>query len=279
MKRTLILILAVCLAGCSPVASPAQATAAMATQVQAELQRILGDATQPAAPAPAEDGAPPKLTLPTAAPLPTSTFFRIGTPPPTQAGLIEIPSPAPRTATPEESPGLRFSGRGDSLLDIDLAPLEGSGLLHAVYNGGGDFAIQSFDGAGLLVDTLAQTNGAYDGWRVLDLRPDQVTRQLQVRAQDDWQLEIWPLSAAREVSATGTANGEGDTVLSIDGVAGIVTVRGNSDGQSLAVRAYGDSGYKSLVETDQALDASYDLEAGTHYLEIITLGGWQIELR
>lgn len=139
----------------------------------------------------------------------------------------------------------------------------------------GYFGIESYDDAGEQVDLLVNTTDPYEGIVLMDLRNDEMTTRLQVTADDDWYIEIRPISSERRVSAPGAINGTGDEVFILDGDPDTAHIVGNAESRYFGVWAYGDSSNLLVNETDP-VDSRVIVSRDALLFEVTAVGGWEI---
>jgi hypothetical protein len=230
--------------------------------------------------APAEDKAPtntlvPSKTKPPPSPAgPTDTLAPTNTPFPTN-------TPAPtNTPTPPPEP-VFFDGTGDAVIDIDLEPMSGYAVAHIVGNSTSrHMAVQSFDANGNPVDLLVNTTDPYDGFRPVDFYERETTVRLQVTATGPWQITLYPITPEhnRVIDVPGTYSGVGDDVTFLEGgIPDMANIKGNQSSRHFAVISYNGGG-DLLVNTTDPYEGSVILHKDTIVLEIVSAGGWSIEI-
>lgn len=195
-------------------------------------------------------------------PTPSSTPLPTNTPIPT---VTNTPLPQPVT----------LSGNGDSVVDV---PWDGPGILTITHNGGGNFAIQSYDANNNYMDLLVNTIGNYQGTVPLDLLDREDTARFQITAGGSWQIVVSPLISARAFELPAVITGVGDDVVIIRG-GNADTVAANNQGNSnFAVWSYSGSGRDLVFNEIAPYTGTALLKSDTFLLVIVAQGDWTLDI-
>lgn len=216
---------------------------------------------------------PVNTLKPTDAPLPTDTPLPTNTPPP-----ADTPTPAvTSTSTPAPEP-IELKGNGPDVVDIDKGAYAAFALISGNFGDAGYFSVTSFT-AGGQENLLVNTTDSYVGERPIDFLDGEVTKRFQVEADGEWKITVFPLGAARRINAPGLLEGEGDSVLIIDGSPDVALISGNSGSQYFSVTGYSSASTDLLVNTTDPYNGKVILDPGAVILEIAAIGPWSITLQ
>lgn len=228
---------------------------------------------------------------PTASVAPTATATVVWWPSATPTDVWEPwPTATPTdawwpTATSEPQPTATsqpalYSGSGDSVVSVAKAP--GPMLARVSGNEAGlYFGVTAYDAANDYVSLLVNTADPYSGLCPLDFNTDKNTARLEVEATGPWQIELLPLSAARQLSVPGTLTGTGDEVIRLVGNApDMATISGNAAGLYFGVISYDGGGdYCDLmVNVADPYSGTMIVRSCSEYLEIAAVGAWTVQV-
>jgi hypothetical protein len=221
-----------------------------------------------------------KTISPTDTPGPTSIPIPTETPGPTNTSVLTKNPEPTLTSTPLPGP-VKLSGKGDSVVDIDMKKIGGIGIAHIIGNKSSSFfAVQNYDAAGKRIDLLVNTTDPYDGYVPLDFLDGQHTTRLEINATGDWTIELIPLQSGHELKVPGTLKGKGDEVLLLrGGKPDTVKIVGNKSSGFFAVQSYDLSGYDLLVNTTDPYDGTVILSRDAIILVIKASDDWTIEIK
>lgn len=194
---------------------------------------------------------------PSATPLPTNTPIPTAT---------NTPLPQPVT----------LSGSGDSVVDVLW---DGPGILTITHNGGGNFAIQSYDANNNYMDLLVNTIGNYQGTLPLDLLDREDTARFQITAGGSWQIVISPLVSARVFELPAVITGVGDDVLIIRGGNADTIAADNQGNGNFAVWSYSSSGRDLVFNEIAPYTGTALLKSDTFLLVIVAQSNWTLDIK
>lgn len=220
-----------------------------------------------------EDAAPASenTKAPFDTPEPTETKAPTNTPEPT-----DTPEPtATSTAAPQP---VELTGTGDQIVDLSL-PFD-VGVVHAVYTGGGNFAITSYDVNNEMVDLLVNVIGAYDGHVALNFMDGEDAKRLEIMASGPWTLTIYPIAEEymHQCQVPGPCTGSGDDVILFVGGKPDTAVFKHSGSSNFAVLSYG-SGYPDLLINEiGAYEGTVMFSNGSVIMEIQADGAWEAQI-
>ncbi len=178
---------------------------------------------------------------------------------------------------PEHPDPVVVVGVGDQVVNVDKP--NDYYLADITYDGGGHFAIWSYDAAGNRIDLLANTVGSYQGRVTVDIRDNEDTAALEVTASGPWSVTYYPFSAAR-VEAASVITGSGDDVFLLTPQTTGLTIgefSTNGDGY-FGVWGWGDRGRDLLVNKVGPYTGQTVIEPGTGLFEVSADGPWSITI-
>ena len=145
------------------------------------------------------------------------------------------------------------------------------------------FTVTNYDANGESIDLLVNTLDPYDGYRPLDWLDRQCTAMFEVQAVGPWTIEILPYArfwanTAWHLSVPGVLEGNGDTILVLDGEPRRATITGNEVGDFFAVFAWSERGPDLLVNEIDPYTGTVLVGKNTFGLEIQAIGPWTISL-
>lgn len=227
------------------------------------------------------------------APSPTATpqivegtaIVRVTQPPePTNTPrLISTPSPAP-TATPApiQKP-IVLTGSGSAVVDVDKTSQ--SVLVHITGNAASrHFAVTNYGAGNKKYDLLVNTTDPYDGIRPLDFLDQEHTTRFEVKAADDWTIEIVPLDwdrfrdEGRLVVVPGGYSGTGNDVFFVEGDCDTATIAGNDAGRYFGIHAWYSNGRDLLVNTTDPFQGTVLMTKDTFAVEVVAVGSWSMDI-
>jgi hypothetical protein len=170
---------------------------------------------------------------------------------------------------------IELTGTGPSVVDID----KGNYPAIAMIEGGSSaslFSVVAHDANSDLPNSLVTALSTYKGIRPLDVEPGSLTIRLEIEAKGDWAITILPVTAAEVLTVPGTYEGEGDTVLILEGTADTATITGGVDGSLFSVVGHGGSFPDSMVTALEPYEGKVVIEPETVLLEIVAPGEWSI---
>jgi len=154
----------------------------------------------------------------TSFPTPTSTFTLTFTPTNTNTPKPTNTKRPTNTPTPKPEP-IIFEGSGDDVIQFDK--WDGPAIVDAVREGGGHFAITSYDKDGEYLELLVNTIGPYQGKVSMDLLGfgDTNATMLEISASGPWQISIYPFDRdyQNQVSVPGSYENNTDDLVVVDG--------------------------------------------------------------
>ena len=178
---------------------------------------------------------------------------------------------------------LEFTGKGNAVFYIDK--WEGPALIHIVYEPNREYEMFSVMGGG--PSFFVASDERYDGVRLIDILPGLQTESIEVSAESEWFIEIFPLSAEhitnRLITNPQTFQGIGDDVIFISpGENYQAIIKGNSRSTNFFVMAFQDdigpyTGTDLLVNTIDPYEGTIDIPNETTALQIEAVGPWSIE--
>ncbi len=190
------------------------------------------------------------------------------------------PTPSPSTPTPASLPPQEIlTGSGDSVININKWP--GPALIHLTGNStSGFFSVTRFDADNnQLSAPLVFTTEPYEGFRLLDLDPDDHTARFEIKAEGDWQIEIFPLSTARTLIIPGSIEGSNDDVISLTGgTPDVATITGNAEESFFSIIPHGGLFSIPLVFTTEPYIGQVIIDSEIILLEIQARGDWTISI-
>ena len=176
---------------------------------------------------------------------------------------------------------LEFAGKGNAVFETEK--WEGPALIHITYTPIRQYELFSVKGDGFYVGSFEP----YDGVRLLDFFPGLHTDRIEVSAESEWLVEIYPISieyiADRLISSPQIYLGNGDDVLFIEqGENYRAIIKGNSIGTNFIIDGYWDdfgpyTGWDLLVNTIDPYEGTVDIPEQTNALQIQAVGQWTIE--
>jgi len=247
-KVLLLVIVLVLLSACGPNEPPPTPTPIDVSALQtAAVQTVVAGVNQTAT-----------ASAPTNTPKPTNTH---------------IPTP---TNTPLPNP-LTFIGQGDNILDFDK--WNDPALLHIKNIGYGNFAVWNYDKDGNKIDLLVNTIGNYEGYLPLDFLDGEQTTRLEIKADGQWVVEIYPfdIQYLHVLDLPGKYNGSGDDVLVIRKNPDIAQFDCQISG-NFAVWAYGASGRDLVVNEIAPYSGKVILSKDAFILVVKAPGAWSVEI-
>lgn len=257
--RYLILVLAFALAACQAAPTlPVSPTLSASTTTPAPTSTL-----------------PPPPSATSAPPAPTPTLYISRTPFPT---VTHYPTRTPRpTKTPMPPPApLALTGKGDSVIDLDLAPFGGRALFQIDNSGSGYFGVAALDDQNqvdaLLVNAVAPYSGivAYGYW-------DEPAHRLQVSAAGPWSITILPETMARVCQTREPCTGTGSDVIALSGPADLARIEGNAAGRYFVVEAVTPGKYPDLlVNTTRPYTGTVPVSPAATLLIVTAVDGWSI---
>lgn len=171
------------------------------------------------------------------------------------------------------------SGTGNDVIVDFAVPTDALAIARVSHEGGGNFALWTYNGSGERIDLLVNTIGSYRGTRLVNL--EDPVRELEVEAGGSWSIEFAPISQARQIGASGSMEGTGDDVV----VAGAEapdarTVTLTHDGSAnFGIWAYSDVTTDLLVNDIGPYEGTSRWPAGeVVVLDITADGTWTISL-
>jgi len=130
------------------------------------------------------------------------------------------------TPTPKPEP-IFLQGSGDDVVEIEK--WDGPAIVDIVRDGGGHFAVKSYDEFGESIDLLVNTIGPYEGKVTMDLLgyADTTTSILEISADGPWTISICPFDRdyLNQVDAPGFYENNKDDVLVVDGESATATFK------------------------------------------------------
>jgi hypothetical protein len=258
MKRQIVLVFAV-LFSISLACSSTPTSTTVSTQ---GVSQVINTTIPPIA-----------TTTPSDTPLPTQT----NTPLPT---ITPEPTNTPRpTSTPTPIPTpVTLSGNGNDVIDN---PWQDLGLLHITYQGGGNFAIWSFDADGNKIDLLVNTIGNYEGTVPLNFRDSEPkVARFQVESDGPWTIEIRPLNMIRVETVPGTFTGNSDDVVYLKGSKpDVMTATASGGSYNFAIWTVTSDGNIDLAVNEiSPYSGKTVLSKDTNLLIINAEGDWTIDI-
>lgn len=168
---------------------------------------------------------------------------------------------------------ITYSGYGDDYFEI--TPFDGLYYFEIGGNSGAHhFAVRGYDANGASTELFVNTTEHYEGY-VLD--PEQNTRYLEVKCEDNWTVRIMSIYTCPVLEAGVTYNGTGDDVLILPGNCKKADIRGNSSEAHFAVKAYG-RGYDLLVNTTNAYEGTVRVDPEATIMTIDAEGRWAVKV-
>lgn len=199
--------------------------------------------------------------------------------------LVVIAAFLSTVLSPREAPAQAHethSGTGDDVVEISK-PSDGLPALLMVSGNreGRHFAVIARDESGSRLGALVNTTEPYIGIVPIDLPPTSSSSLLEVSATGSWQIQIYPIGAAQQVTVPGTFEGEGDNVLWIEGDPSRATIQGNADSRHFAVIAYDGNGTPlgAQVNTTDPYAGTVIIPGQTLLLQVSAVGSWSIDIR
>lgn len=183
---------------------------------------------------------------------------------------------SPKPPTPAPKP-IEFTGNGDSIVDF-INPFDVA-ITHITGNASSHhFAVTNYGIDGNSIDLLVNTTDAYNGIRPLDFGRDEHTTRFEVKASDEWRIEILPITSARVLIVPGVIEGIGDDVIFLDGATpDIAKINGNTESRHFAVISYGNHS-DLLVNTTDPYEGTVIIKGNSTTIEIKANGSWSIEI-
>lgn len=140
------------------------------------------------------------------------------------------------------------------------------------------FAVTNYGSDGSEIDLLVNTTDPYDGIRPLDFDADAHTTRFEVKAEGKWELQLMPLTSARQAVVPGTISGKDDDVIILTGAnPDIAVIKGNAGSRHFAVIGYGEDS-DLLVNTTDPYEGTVILNPDTLVLEVKAVGTWSIDI-
>jgi hypothetical protein len=177
-----------------------------------------------------------------------------------------------------EAPGI-IEGKGDEVIKVSnsiLGLIKVKGNASSLY-----FSVKNYGEDTQLIDLLVNTTDPYEGIRPLDFREGENTTWLEIKSEDEWTIEIMPISYARVLNVPGKIDGKGDDVIVLSGsVPDLAKIVGNAESLYFSVKNYSSDGYilDLLVNTTDPYEGMVILSKDTAFLEIVSEGDWSIEI-
>lgn len=173
-----------------------------------------------------------------------------------------------------------YTGVGDEVVAIQKpGGSDNPALVTASHTGSSNFAVVGLDSNLDWNTLLVNEIGDYEGTTLLDAGwVDQPSRNLEITADGQWQIEVEKVSAARDLRSS--TQGHGDDVLAWTGAARVAdfTHVGESN---FAVEAYAGNGdyVDLLVNEIGTYSGANTIPSGTRLISVIADGDWGIRLR
>jgi hypothetical protein len=178
------------------------------------------------------------------------------------------------TTTLPPTPPQAASGAGASVLDVTFPPEPAFVIIN--YQGGGNFAIWSYDASGNRIDLLVNTIGGYAGTRPINFLEGQAVARLEITASGPWSLEIHRLLEAPHIAGSGHSDSQGDGVFIVDGSPD--TAHFVAPGQSnFAVWAWTEYGRDLLVNEIAPYEGTVIVPSGVLVLDVTATGAWSVD--
>jgi hypothetical protein len=192
-------------------------------------------------------------------------------------GPTNTPEP---TVTPTPAPKpLEFTGKGSKV--VEVTKWSGPAIIHMVYTGSSNFAVQNFDADGNNIDLLANEIGNYDGWKPMDFKEDEATTRLQVEGTGTWTITVYPLDTQymKIAQVPGTYQGKGDEVVYLQGGTPDTATFTYTGKRNFAVLSYTADGSEDLLVNEiDAYEGQIILSKGTVLLIVESSGPYSIEI-
>lgn len=196
-------------------------------------------------------------------------------------GPLTTPTTNPTAATdPETSTTLGYeeftlAGSGSETVSFE-APDDLATVLHITHDGRSTFTVQTLDADSELIDTLVDTEGAYEGSRAINLIVGDVISGIAITADGDWAITATYLGHLER--HLDEAFGKGDDVIIMDITNPAMTI--SHDGQSeFWVFMWSFEGQGFLVNGSGPVDETVPVAMGGAVIEIHADGNWMLSTR
>jgi hypothetical protein len=186
--------------------------------------------------------------------------------------------PPPTTTTTPLAPGdfspFEVSGFGDDVVPLSV-PNNDMAVVRFVFSGSGNSIAWSLDSSLGVIDLLVNEISAYQGARAVNTKTifDDLIAYMDIGASAGWEIDVEPLSLARELGTT--VSGKTDDVIRTAG--GFVAGFNYIGSSNFVVWAYSVDGDADLLVNEIGnYSGNQVVPAFTDYLEIQGQGSWTI---
>jgi len=181
------------------------------------------------------------------------------------------------TPTPKPEP-IILEGSGDDVIEFDK--WDGPAIVDIIRDGGGHFAVKSYDSFGETIDLLVNTIGPYEGKVTMDLLGYDSTKTglLEISADGLWKISISPFvrEYLNQVDAPGFYENNKDDVLVVDGESATATFK-CAIGGNFAVWGIAEDDIDLMVNEIAPYEGKVMVPKGLFLLIVTAENDWSVE--
>lgn len=190
----------------------------------------------------------------------------------TTSSTSESSEPAGPTTTTLGYEAFTISGAGNDIVDLS-APGDLATVLHITHDGQSGFTVRTIDDNSEPIETLVDTEGAYDGSRAVNLILGDVISGLEIVADGTWTVTATYLGDLERRS--GEAEGTGDDVLLMDVSNPEMVIVYNSE-SDFSVFMWAFETQRYLVNQPGPLELTVSVPVGGLVIEVTAEGDWSL---
>lgn len=180
--------------------------------------------------------------------------------------------PGPSTTTTAGYEAFAVSGAGNDTVDLS-APGDQATVLHITHDGQSGFTVRTLDADSQPIETLVDTQGAYEGSRAINLILGDVISGLEIVADGNWSVTATYLGDLSRQSGEVEGTGDDVVLMDIDNPAMVISYEGDSD-FSVFMWAFDTQRY--LVNEPGPLEVTVAVPTGGVVLEVFAEGDWRL---
>lgn len=180
--------------------------------------------------------------------------------------------PEPETSTTLGYEEFTLSGRGRETVAFE-APDDLATVLHITHDGRSTFTVRTFDADTEPIETLVDTEGAYEGSRAVNLVVGDIISGIEIVADGEWSITATYLGSLERNVDEVLGTGDDVVLMDLTSPAMRITHDGRSD-FSVFLWAFDSQGY--LINDSGEIDATVAVPVGGVVIEIHADGNWRL---
>lgn len=194
------------------------------------------------------------------------------TTPTTELAATDTTDSTPATATTLGYEEFTVSGSGNDTVVFQV-PDDLATVLSITHDGSSAFTVQTNDAQGDPVETLIDTEGAYEGSRAVNLIVGDIISGIRVVADGDWTITATYLGSLDRNVDVVVGTGDDVVLMDLTSPAMRITHDGESD-FSAFLWAFDSQGY--LINESGPIDTTVSVPTGGVVIEIHADGNWRL---